>query len=66
MAVNETRIRSLGSDRIADPMGVAFLFLVEKNYFQEKTQLRRKNPSSPKRVEPMTSPDVSGLETSRT
>ena len=66
MAVNKTRLRSLGLDHIADRMGLAFLFLVEKNYFQETTQLRRKNPSSPNRVEPMTSPDVSGQETSRT
>jgi len=47
MAVNETQIVLLGLDHIADQMGLAFLLLVEKNYFQEMTQLRRKNPRSP-------------------
>lgn len=47
MAVNKTRIGLLGSDHIADQMGLAFLLLGQKNYFQEMTQLRRKNTSSP-------------------
>ena len=35
------------ADYIADQMGLAFLLLGQKNYFQEMTQLRRKNTSSP-------------------
>ena len=47
MAVNKMRIGSLGSDCIADQMGLAFLLLAEKNYFQEMTQLRRKKSKFP-------------------
>ena len=47
IAVNKTRIGSLGLDHIAHQMGLAFLFLVEKNYFEETTQLRRKKSKFP-------------------
>ena len=66
MAVNKTRIGLLGSDHIADQMGLVFLLLGQKNYFQETTQLRKKIQVPPNRVRPMTSPDVSRQETSRT
>ena len=36
MAVNKTRIGLLGSDHIADQMGLAFLLLGQKNYFKKR------------------------------
>ena len=66
MAVNKTQIGSLGSDHIADQMGLAFLFLGQKNYFKKQHSSEEKIQVPPNRVRPMTSPDVSGQETSRT